>query len=132
MTETYVLTEKIVGETYFSKQPIRYVTYTTPSPQDKDWSLTLQIDKHGLVHPTYTYINDDVAKQEYPIFNRLASARNWAPAEPLSCTHTNTRIVGLSAITKRLAYRCEDCGRIVDAPSRLTHTTGARYEETTE
>lgn len=84
MTETYILTEKIVGHTSITQTPIRYVTYTTPSPQDKDWSLDLQVDRHGLVHPLYSYINDDIARQEYPIFNELASARNWAPAESMS------------------------------------------------
>ena len=95
MTETYFLTEKLVGETYFSKTPIRYVTYTTPSPQDKDWKLCFYaIPAPAPTHyyRTWRFIDDEIAKQEYPIFRELAMKRNWEPVDEVpdpipTCRH---------------------------------------------
>lgn len=138
MTETYILLNKgrVDPNNFFEND---YVTYTTPSPEDKDWSLTFReaSSPRTPIHPSlphsssqsrplyyyavWRYINDEQAREDYPIFNRLASARNWAPiesrpipapAEP-PCPHSRTTIIGQSSTSRRLIYRCLKCNALL-------------------
>ncbi|AVR56886.1 hypothetical protein PBI_TRISCUIT_11 [Microbacterium phage Triscuit] len=120
MTETYVLLDKGTIDPDNIHED-HYVTYTTPSPQDKDWSLTFteaSSPPGKYYYAVWRYINDETAREEYPIFNRLASARNWAPVEsrPIpkpKCPHTSTSMIGHSAITRAPVYRCDKCHTLV-------------------
>ena len=128
MTETLHFKDVLVGYTSITNTPIHYVSYTTPSPEDRNWSLTFYAhqfphrDKPTHYFRCYEFIDDDQAKQDYPLFRELAMERNWGPMPEIPepdpepsppCDHSHVRYVKLSSITKKLAYHCHDCGEMV-------------------
>lgn len=100
-----------------------YVTYMEPSMDDENWSLTFTeaSSPKGYYYAVWRFIDDECAREEYPIFRTLAMARNWAPIEsrPITkqpCAHTQSspKALGetqLEGIYYRV-YLCADCDRV--------------------
>jgi hypothetical protein len=144
MTETYTFLNKgrIDPDNFFEND---YVTYTTPSREDKDWELVFY--PHQYPHrdrPTHyfrcwKFIDDETAREEYPIFRALAMKRNWEPMDEIPpasddpCPHTTTTLMGHSSITRQPVYKCTQCHRMVFHDRRpvtpgVYEITRAEYE----
>ncbi|MEG2887291.1 MAG: hypothetical protein RR853_09220 [Aurantimicrobium sp.] len=120
MTETYTFLDK--GKV--AKPPLNdqyeqsYVTYSTPSPEDKGWSLYFAETNpptHYFAIWQFLRLTAAEQKAEYPIFHRLAMEYNWKPLEsrPVpkpKCLHTNNTRVGFSKSRQSGVYRCNQCG----------------------
>lgn len=137
MTDTYTFLDKGTISNPSSIHENHYVTYTTPSPEDKDWSLTFTeaSSPTGADHkPLYYYavwrfIDDTHAQQDYPIFRALAMSRNWAPVEsrPITptpdpeCRHRRGRITSVGPVGDRIKfwYKCLECGKTLSFTERL-------------
>ncbi|WNO27766.1 hypothetical protein SEA_HUWBERT_13 [Microbacterium phage Huwbert] len=124
MTETYTLLNKgRIDQDNIHEDD--YVTYTTPSPEDKDWSLVFYAhqyphrDAPSHYFRCWKFVDDKVAQEEYPIFRRLAMKRNWEPMDEIPpipeppCPHSSTSMIGHSAITRKPVFRCNKCQVLV-------------------
>jgi hypothetical protein len=122
MTDTYILLDKGTISNPPSIYEDHYVTYTTPSPQDKDWSLTFteaSSPPHQYYYAVWRFIDDEEAKKEYPLFRKLAMERNWAPVESRPIrhrhdSHRSSKRLGETQIEGVFypVYLCEQCDRV--------------------
>jgi hypothetical protein len=118
MTETYTLLDKgtIARPPLSDRCEQHYVTYTTPSPEDKAWDLYFAeaSSPKGYYYALWRMHMPMEEKLNYPIFFKLATEYNWKPVEsrPVpapKCSHEMLTFVGFSNIERRRIYRCGDC-----------------------
>lgn len=100
-----------------------YVTYTTPSTHDRDWSLTFteaSSPPNRYYYAVWRFLDDDTAKDEYPIFRQLAMSYNWAPIESrpirphIGCNHPISKPLGETQIDGAFypVFLCSECNRV--------------------
>lgn len=102
-------------------QEENYVTYTTPSKEDREWSLSINVTSHNQVYVSWIFVDDETAREEYPIFREIAMRRNWAPMENLEnvssykrpCPHLNTKLIGIDRNFNYAIDRCLDCDQML-------------------